>query len=136
MQELIERTTDEGVGGSDLMKALEDINYDIAPSEKMCEGEDGEEAPAFEENEQTRIIEHEVETYDTPEKMEKMLEQEGLAIDDPVRMYLKEIGKYRSLRPSVKIPRRADRTRQQGGKGRARRGKSSPGCFNRKTPRR
>lgn len=93
VQELIERTTDEGVGGSDLMKALEDINYDIAPPEKMYDGEDSEEAPAFEETEQTRLIEQEVETYDTPEKMEKMLEQEGLAIDDPVRMYLKEIGK-------------------------------------------
>ena len=30
---------------------------------------------------------------DTPEKMEKILSQEGLTIDDPVRMYLKEIGK-------------------------------------------
>ena len=31
--------------------------------------------------------------YDTTENMEKFFSQEGLAIDDPVRMYLKEIGK-------------------------------------------
>ena len=29
VQELIERSTDDGIGGSDLMKALEDISYDI-----------------------------------------------------------------------------------------------------------
>ena len=55
VQELIERTTDEGVGGSDLMKALEDISYDIAPSDKMYDGEDSADTPAFEENEQTRV---------------------------------------------------------------------------------
>jgi RNA polymerase primary sigma factor len=38
-------------------------------------------------------IEQEVGQYESAEKMEKMLAQEGLAIDDPVRMYLKEIGK-------------------------------------------
>lgn len=93
VQELIERSTDDGVGGSDLMKALEDISYDIEPVDKLYDGQEDGEAPSFEETEQTRMIEKDVETYDTPEKMEKMLEQEGLAIDDPVRMYLKEIGK-------------------------------------------
>ena len=38
-------------------------------------------------------IENEVEKFNTGENMERILEQEGLAIDDPVRMYLKEIGK-------------------------------------------
>ena len=38
-------------------------------------------------------IESEVEAFGTSENMEKILEQEGLAIDDPVRMYLKEIGR-------------------------------------------
>ena len=35
----------------------------------------------------------ELEKLESSEDMEKMLMQEGLAIDDPVRMYLKEIGK-------------------------------------------
>jgi RNA polymerase primary sigma factor len=38
-------------------------------------------------------IESEVEAFGTSENMERILEQEGLAIDDPVRMYLKEIGR-------------------------------------------
>ena len=37
-------------------------------------------------------LESEVEKLGDAEDMERMLEQEGLAIDDPVRMYLKEIG--------------------------------------------
>ena len=42
-------------------------------------------------------IESEVEKYESAEDMEKMLVQEGLSIDDPVRMYLKEIGKVTLL---------------------------------------
>ena len=38
-------------------------------------------------------IETEVERFGGGENMERLLEQEGLSIDDPVRMYLKEIGK-------------------------------------------
>jgi len=42
-------------------------------------------------------IENEVEQFADSEAMERMLEQEGLAIDDPVRMYLKEIGRVELL---------------------------------------
>ena len=44
-----------------------------------------------------REIENEVEHLESAEDMEKVLSQEGLAIDDPVRMYLKEIGKVSLL---------------------------------------
>jgi len=47
-----------------------------------------DDIPEFED------INTEIEKFESPEDMEKMLAQvEGLAIDDPVRMYLKEIGK-------------------------------------------
>ena len=42
-------------------------------------------------------IESEVEKVADSEAMERLLEQEGLAIDDPVRMYLKEIGRVELL---------------------------------------
>ena len=92
VNELIE-SKGSSIAGSDIMEVLEDIDYDIEDMEKMYEtlegngvGPDGE-PPMFGEDEP------EVEPFDTASDMEKILAQEGLAIDDPVRMYLKEIGK-------------------------------------------
>ena len=50
-----------------------------------------------EQTEFTEEIKNEIERYGSGEEMEKMLASEGLAIDDPVRMYLKEIGKVQLL---------------------------------------
>ena len=83
----------EGIGDSDIMKALEDIDYDISQSD--IDGLTPDEI----DGENLKEIERDVEAYDTAEKMEKILTQEGLTIDDPVRMYLKEIGKIALLTP-------------------------------------
>ena len=96
MNDLIEKGKVKGsLSNSEIMEALEDVDYDIEQIEKLYETLENMgievtgylDAPEFEE------IENEVEQYESAEDMEKMLAQEGLAIDDPVRMYLKEIGK-------------------------------------------
>ena len=96
LRKLIEKGKASGqLSNSEIMEAIEDVDYDIEQIEKLYEALAGEgieitgylDVPEFEE------IESEVERYESAEDMEKMLQQEGLAIDDPVRMYLKEIGK-------------------------------------------
>jgi RNA polymerase primary sigma factor len=92
VNELIEK----GKNGSlDFDEALEELDYDIDKMDKIYD--------ALEENEdiikndisssELDKIESEVESFGAGENMERILEQEGLAIDDPVRMYLKEIGR-------------------------------------------
>ena len=71
---------DDGMDTDDEFDSSEDLNPDIS------EGE----ADKFRS---------EVEKYSDAEAMERMLESEGLQIDDPVRMYLKEIGRVPLLGP-------------------------------------
>lgn len=90
-----------GIGESDIMKALEDIDYDIEQMEKMYEALDGSVLDG--EGYGDAVTPHEAaedtELFETPEKIEKFFAQEGIVIDDPVRMYLKEIGKIPLLAP-------------------------------------
>jgi len=88
----IDSKSDGGILNSDLMKALEDIDYDITQVDIDSA------TPDELEGEHLKDIEKDVETYEA-EKMESLLSQEGLAIDDPVRMYLKDIGKIPLLTP-------------------------------------
>ena len=81
------------VGNSDIMKALEDIEYDIAQVDIDNISPD-EIEPDFKDLEQDAK-----DAFDPNESIDKIFSQEGLAIDDPVRMYLKEIGKIPLLSP-------------------------------------
>ncbi|MBP3591610.1 MAG: RNA polymerase sigma factor RpoD [Clostridia bacterium] len=87
INDLFESKGDGSLVNSNFMKALEDIDYDIVQMDIDAASSDELESDRFKD------IEQDVEILDTPEKMEKLLSQEGLTIDDPVRMYLKEIGK-------------------------------------------
>ena len=90
---LIESKTDGGIVNSDIIKALEDIDYDISQVDIDAE------APEDVDSERLKQLENDVEIYDTPEKMEKLISMEGFNIDDPVRIYLKDIGKIPLLSP-------------------------------------
>ena len=95
--ELIERAkTKGGLSKEELLEA--EMNCDSEELDKLYESLDslGIELPGYLEDDDITEFEGintEIEKLESPEEMEKMLAQEGLAIDDPVRMYLKEIGK-------------------------------------------
>ncbi len=93
VNEFIDSKGDAGIGGSDIMKVLEDIDYDIAQADIDSA------TPEELENDELREIEQDARSFDSTENMDKFFSQEGLAIDDPVRMYLKEIGKIPLLAP-------------------------------------
>ena len=100
LTELLEQGKAKGtLNSSDIMLAMEDTEYEQEQIDRFYEELErsgieitddyiGVDDPKF-----VAEIENEIERYESPEEMEKMLAQEGLAIDDPVRMYLKEIGK-------------------------------------------
>ncbi len=96
VNELIERNKDKDeLNGSVIIEALEDQNSDLEHVEHIYESFDEGAADLNEylNHADSEEIENEVEQLESAEDMEKILAQEGLAIDDPVRMYLKEIGK-------------------------------------------
>ena len=87
VNEFIDSNNEGGIGNSHIMNALEDIDYDIAQVDIENATPDDLDSEEFKE------LEQDAKTYETAENMDKFLSQEGLSMDDPVRMYLKEIGK-------------------------------------------
>ena len=98
---IIERGRQKGkLTDAELGEMLEDLELDSAETEQFYEAlaafgievaDFSDQQPELEELEDLEA--EEVENYETPEEMEKMLASEGLAIEDHVRLYLKEIGK-------------------------------------------
>lgn len=96
IQELIEKGKAKGsLSQSEIMEALEDDDFDIDQIENVYETleKNGIEVTGYMDSADFKDIESDLERLDTAEDMEQALFQEGIIIDDPVRMYLKEIGR-------------------------------------------
>ncbi|MBR2432533.1 MAG: sigma-70 family RNA polymerase sigma factor, partial [Clostridia bacterium] len=95
IEELIEKGKKGGLSTLDLDEAIEEMNFDMDSLDKLYETLEDNGIPLPDDILSSEIseIETEVEKFGEGENMERMLEQGGVQIDDPVRMYLKEIGR-------------------------------------------
>ncbi|MBQ5772897.1 MAG: RNA polymerase sigma factor RpoD [Clostridia bacterium] len=95
MESLIEKGKKGKLSADDLDEAMEEMDFDAESLDKLYETleDNGIAFEAEMSTEEINKIESEVAKFGAGENMEKILEQEGLSIDDPVRLYLKEIGK-------------------------------------------
>ncbi len=95
MDTLIEKGKKGKLSAEDMDEAIEEMNFDADSIDKLYETleDNGIALDDNISNEEMSAIETEVEKFGAGENMERILEQEGLAIDDPVRLYLKEIGR-------------------------------------------
>ncbi len=113
IQDLIEKAKTKGtLSNSEIMIALGSSDYDIDQIDKLYETLEGlgiDVTECFADDEGLDDdIENDLESYESAENMEALLAQKGLAIDDPVKMYLKEIGKV----PLLTLEREADLSRR------------------------
>jgi RNA polymerase primary sigma factor len=95
VDELIAKGKKGDLSESDLDAALETMDYDIDSLDRLYETleSNGIPLPGDLSSAEMNEIEQEIKQFGTGEGMKSILEQEGLAVDDPVRMYLKEIGR-------------------------------------------
>ena len=90
IDEIIEKGKQGKLSDNDFDRAVEEMDLD-----KFYDAleDNGIELSGEISSTEMSEIESEVEAFSTSDNMERILEQEGLAVDDPVRMYLKEIGR-------------------------------------------
>ncbi len=93
VEELITKSKEGKLSMGEISEAVEEMDFEEEDKFYDALEDTGMPLPDEFSDSEMSEIEDEVKAFDFGEKMEKILEQEGLAIDDPVRMYLKEIGR-------------------------------------------
>ena len=98
---LIEQGKAKGsLSNNEIMETLDELDMSLEQIEKFYEKlqAEGIDVVGFlDDSADIEGLEREIEKYESAEEMEKMLNQEGLNIDDPVRHYLRDIGQYNLL---------------------------------------
>ena len=97
IRELVEKGKKGALSASDLNAAMESMDFDDMDKLYAVFEDNGIALPDDISTSEISEIDNEVESFGCGENMERILEQEGMSIDDPVRMYLKEIGKIALL---------------------------------------
>lgn len=92
---LIEKGKKGKLSQHDLDDAMEELDFDVDQIDKMYEEleDNGINFDGDLSAEEMSAIESEVAQFSEPDAMVTSLEQDGVNVDDPVRLYLKEIGK-------------------------------------------
>ena len=95
VESLIEKGKKAGISEADLDAALEEMDDDVDGLDKLYESLEDNGISISDElsSDEMEEIQNEVSKFGNGENMERMLEQDGFAVDDPVRQYLKEIGR-------------------------------------------
>ena len=96
VHELIEKGKAKGsLTNEEILEIFDEEDFDVENMEKFMETIEnlGIEVTNYIEPVELDAIEADMETMENVDDMEIILAQEGLIIDDPVKMYLKEIGK-------------------------------------------
>ena len=100
IQDIIDKAKAKGsISNSEIMVSLGDTDYDLDQIDKLYETLEAmgiDVTEDFDDDEPIDLdedIEADLENFESSESMEKALSQERLRIDDPVKMYLKEIGR-------------------------------------------